>query len=80
MFLGVRLVWWAVLGGILLVLLLLGLLGRVPLKYNARNLLVRWQTTLLTGLAFTLVVGLMTWIRGPTRNSLPRTCPTLPPS
>jgi hypothetical protein len=37
-------------------------LGKVPLKYNARNLAVRWQTTLLTGLAFTLVVGLMTWM------------------
>ncbi len=62
MFLGVRLVWWGVLGGVLLVLVLLGLLGKVPLKYNARNLVVRWQTTLLTGLAFTLVVGLMTWM------------------
>jgi putative ABC transport system permease protein len=43
-------------------LLLLGLavLGKVPLQYNIRNLLVRWKTTLLTALAFTLVVALMT--------------------
>ena len=33
---------------------------RIPLSYNFRNLLVRWRTTLLTMLAFTLVVGLMT--------------------
>jgi ABC-type antimicrobial peptide transport system permease subunit len=35
-------------------------LARVPLHYNVRNLLVRWPTTALTALAFTLVVGLMT--------------------
>ena len=36
------------------------LVGKVPLKYNLRNLLVRWRITLMTALAFTLVVGLMT--------------------
>src|SRR5262245_15511371 len=50
--------------GVLLffVLLFVGLavLGRVPVKYNLRNLVVRWPVTLLTALAFTLVVGLMT--------------------
>ena len=48
---------------VLLVLILLQALGvirRVPLSYNFRNLVVRWRTTLLTALAFTLVVGLMT--------------------
>lgn len=48
---------------ILLVLILLqicGVIRRVPLSYNFRNLVVRWRTTLLTGLAFTLVIGLMT--------------------
>jgi putative ABC transport system permease protein len=47
----------------LLVLLLLqavGLVRRVPFSYNFRNLFVRWRTTLLTALAFTLVVALMT--------------------
>lgn len=47
----------------LLLLLLLqaaGVAPRVPLGYNVRNLRVRWRTTLLTTLAFTLIVGLMT--------------------
>lgn len=34
--------------------------GRVPVTYNVRNLLVRWPMTLLTGLAFTLVIALLT--------------------
>jgi ABC-type antimicrobial peptide transport system permease subunit len=33
--------------------------GKIPLKYNLRNLAVRWRTTLLTALAFTLVIALM---------------------
>jgi putative ABC transport system permease protein len=37
----------------------LGILKGVPFSYNLRNLVVRWRTTLLTALAFTLVVGLM---------------------
>ena len=41
-----------------LVLLLLGI-NRVPLSYTLRNLTLRWRTTLMTALAFTLVVGLM---------------------
>ncbi len=40
-------------------MLLLLAVNRVPLKYTIRNLTVRWKTTLLTALAFTLVVGLM---------------------
>src|SRR3954447_22558058 len=43
-----------------LLILALALFGKVPLRYNLRNLLVRWKTTLLTALAFTLVVALMT--------------------
>jgi ABC-type lipoprotein release transport system permease subunit len=35
------------------------LIGRVPLAYNVNNLLVRWRTTLLTALAFTLVIALL---------------------
>jgi hypothetical protein len=34
--------------------------GRVPLTYNVRNLVVRWKTSVLTALAFTLVVSLLT--------------------
>ena len=37
-----------------------GVAPRVPLGYSFRNLIVRWRTTLLTTLAFTLVVALMT--------------------
>jgi putative ABC transport system permease protein len=37
----------------------LALLGKVPLVYSLRNLKVRWRTTLLTALAFMLVIGLM---------------------
>ncbi|HEV3417851.1 MAG TPA: ABC transporter permease [Pirellulales bacterium] len=33
--------------------------GKIPFKYNLRNLAVRWRTTLLTALAFTLVVALL---------------------
>lgn len=44
----------------LLILQGLGLIRSVPLKYNLRNLVVRWRTTFLTALAFTLVVGLNT--------------------
>ena len=47
----------------LLVVLLLQavrVLRGVPFSYNARNVAVRWRTTLLTALAFTLVVGLLT--------------------
>ncbi len=32
---------------------------KVPLRYNLRNLQVRWKTTLVTALAFTLVTGLL---------------------
>src|SRR5438445_7186634 len=44
---------------VVLVLVLLAV-GKVPLGYNIRNLLVRWWITFLTAFAFTLVVGLLT--------------------
>jgi hypothetical protein len=44
---------------VLLLLQAVGLIRRVPLGYNIRNLAVRWKTTLMTGLAFTLVVGVV---------------------
>jgi hypothetical protein len=47
-------------GFLLLLLVALTLLGRVPLKYNLRNLVVRWRVTLLTALVFALVAGLLT--------------------
>src|SRR5579883_445068 len=51
---------WVVLGLMMAMLVFLAIFGRVPLRYNLRNLLVRWRTTLMTALAFTLVVSLMT--------------------
>jgi putative ABC transport system permease protein len=39
--------------------LLLFLIGKVPLQYNFRNLRVRWVTTTMTGVAFTVVVFLL---------------------
>src|SRR6516164_9571795 len=41
------------------ILLLMGIFGKVPIRYSVRNLVVRWKTTLLTALAFTLVVSLL---------------------
>jgi hypothetical protein len=35
------------------------LAGKVPLRYNLRNLRVRWKTTALTALAFTVVIALL---------------------
>lgn len=42
------------------IMVLLTLWGRVPLRYNLRNLTVRWRTTLLTMLGFVLVIGVLT--------------------
>jgi cell division protein FtsX len=39
-------------------------IGSVPLRYNVRNLVVRWWITLLTAIAFTVVVGLLTVLLG----------------
>ncbi len=44
----------------LLLVVVLMAITRVPVSYNIRNLMVRWKTTLMTALAFTLVVGLLT--------------------
>jgi len=41
-------------------MVLLTLWGRVPLRYNLRNLSVRWRTTLLTALGFILIIELLT--------------------
>ncbi len=34
--------------------------SRVPLRYNVRSVTVRWRTALLTAMAFTMVIALMT--------------------
>jgi ABC-type antimicrobial peptide transport system permease subunit len=50
---------WALLGAAALLAVALLAVGRVPIQYNLRNLLVRWKTSLVTVLAFTLVVALL---------------------
>ncbi|MEN6451652.1 MAG: ABC transporter permease [Thermoguttaceae bacterium] len=53
-----------------LLVLLVGI-GRVPLGYNLRNLTIRWKTTVMTALAFTAVIALLTvmmaFVNGMTR-------------
>ena len=41
-------------------LLALVAVGKIPLSYNIRNLTIRWKTTVLSALAFTAVIGLLT--------------------
>jgi ABC-type lipoprotein release transport system permease subunit len=48
------------LGAFALLILALLAVGRVPIRYNLRNLVVRWKTTVITAAAFTLVVALLT--------------------
>jgi hypothetical protein len=58
---GGALAWgWAVLIVYALDLLILLIIGRVPLAYNVRNLVVRWKISVMTAAAFTAVVGLLT--------------------
>lgn len=49
---------------VVIVLQLLGVLKKVPFSYNLRNIVVRWKTTTLTAVAFTLVVALLTGMLG----------------
>lgn len=50
----------APLAGFALLMLILATAGKVPVRYNLRNLAVRWPITALTAIAFTIVVGLLT--------------------
>lgn len=45
-------------------MVLVYLIGKVPLRYNIRNISVRWVTTMMTGVAFAVVVGLLTIMLG----------------
>src|SRR6516165_3309781 len=51
---------YIVVGFFAALIVVLLLIGKVPIGYNIRNLLVRWWITLLTAAAFTLVVFLLT--------------------
>jgi ABC-type antimicrobial peptide transport system permease subunit len=52
----------AILGAGLALIVVLLAVGKVPLGYNVRNLLARWKTTAVTALAFTVVIGLLTFM------------------
>ena len=43
-------------------LLLLLAIGKVPLRYNLRNVRVRWLTNLMTAVAFMFVIGLLVFL------------------
>ncbi|HUP77020.1 MAG TPA: hypothetical protein VM260_00570, partial [Pirellula sp.] len=45
-------------------MLLFVYLARIPIGYNIRNLTVRYRTTLLTAVAFTMVIGVLTFLMG----------------
>jgi ABC-type antimicrobial peptide transport system permease subunit len=55
---------YLVLGAFALLITFFLTVGKVPIGYNIRNLLVRWRITVLTASAFTLVVGLLTVMLG----------------
>jgi putative ABC transport system permease protein len=46
------------------VMLLFVYMAKIPIGYNIRNLVVRFKTTLLTAIAFTLVIGVLTFLMG----------------
>jgi putative ABC transport system permease protein len=43
---------------VVLIVVLFGM-GKVPINYNVRNLIIRWKNTAVTALAFTLVIALL---------------------
>jgi ABC-type lipoprotein release transport system permease subunit len=50
----------ALVGAVWAVIVAVAPVPKVPLSYNLRNLSVRWKTTVMTALAFTLVTALLT--------------------
>jgi len=51
---------FGILASYVVLLVTLPLLGKIPLSYSLRNLLVRWKITLMTMTAFTLIAALLT--------------------
>jgi putative ABC transport system permease protein len=61
-FSSLRVLDWTVLGVLvffLALMVVLFFLGKVPVSYNVRNLLVRWRITAMTGAIFVLVIALL---------------------
>ena len=52
------------LAGVFALMVVLAIIAKVPIGYSLRNLRVRWLTTLMTALAFTLVVSLLVVMLG----------------
>lgn len=50
--------------GFFALMLLVVYLARIPIGYNIRNLIVRYRTTFLTAVAFTMVIGVLTFLMG----------------
>jgi putative ABC transport system permease protein len=48
--------------GFLAFMVLLAWVGRVPIKYNLRNILVRWPINFLVAVSFTVVVGMLVFM------------------
>ena len=48
--------------------ILLALVGKVPINYSIRNLIVRWPISLMTALAFTMECECGHKRNGPTNN------------
>jgi putative ABC transport system permease protein len=58
---------WLLIPGCLIffaLMLLFVYLAKIPIGYNIRNLIVRFRTTLLTAIAFTMVIGVLTFLMG----------------
>jgi putative ABC transport system permease protein len=51
---------WIFLIVLVALIALLPFMGKVPVQYNVRNLVVRWRVTVMTAMAFTLVVAVLT--------------------
>ena len=49
---------------IMALMMLFVYVARIPIGYNIRNLIVRYRTTLLTAVAFTMVIGVLTFMMG----------------
>lgn len=58
--------WILIPTSLIVIVFAMGLIGmtRIPLAYSIRNLTVRLQTTVLTAVSFTLVIGVLTLLLG----------------
>jgi putative ABC transport system permease protein len=50
--------------GFFAMMMLVVYFAKIPINYNIRNLVVRYRTTMLTAIAFTMVIGVLTFLMG----------------